>query len=111
MLGGLLDSNVAKYSGACNFGPTPNDHLTVKELAELAIKTWGKGEWTDASNTAHVHEASLLKLDISKAKDVLNWKTKLNEAKAIELTIEWYRQPITTIYDSTIGQTNTLIAL
>jgi len=90
LLGGLLHDEPAKYSGAYNFGPNPADHLTVKELAEMAIKVWGSGEWKDTGDKNQVHEANLLKLDISKAKKILNWQPKLNAAAAIEWTIQWY---------------------
>ena len=90
LLGGLLNNDPVKYSGAYNFGPNPEDHLTVKELVEMAIKTWQSGEWKDTSDKNQVHEANLLKLDISKAKQMLNWQPKLNAATAIEWTIKWY---------------------
>ena len=38
------------------------------------------------------HEAGLLKLDISKTMNQLDWKPKLNAAKAIEKTISWYKE-------------------
>lgn len=92
LLGGLLYDEPVKYSGAYNFGPNPADHLTVKELAEMAIKIWGSGAWKDTSDHNQVHEANLLKLDISKAKKVLNWQPKLPAAAAIEWTIAWYTE-------------------
>ena len=94
ILGGLLNESSAKYSGAYNFGPSPQDHLKVKELVDLSIKIWGSGSWIDKSDADQLHEASLLKLDINKAKEVLNWKPKLNAQKAISMTIEWYKQKL-----------------
>ena len=91
LLGGLMHNAAVQYSGAYNFGPNPPDHLTVKELLELAIKTWGSGTWEDTSNANQPHEANLLKLDISKAKEKLNWNPKLNATEAIEWTINWYK--------------------
>ncbi len=91
LLGGLLNEDPVKYSGAYNFGPQPTDHLTVKELVQLSIDTWGSGEWKDTSDKDQPHEAVLLKLDISKAMKVLDWKPKLNAASAIEWTINWYK--------------------
>lgn len=92
LLGGLLHDEPVKYSGAYNFGPNPADHLTVKQLAEMAIKVWGSGEWKDTSDKNQVHEANLLKLDISKAKEILSWQPKLNAVEAIDWTISWYKQ-------------------
>jgi CDP-glucose 4,6-dehydratase len=110
LVGGLLHNEPQKYSGAYNFGPEPADHLTVKELVELAIKTWQSGEWKDTGDKNQVHEANLLKLDISKAKTKLNWQPKLNAATAIEWTINWYKQS-DKIADFTFQQINEYMQL
>lgn len=88
-LGALLDKSIG-YSGAYNFGPNPQDHLTVEQLVETAIKIWGTGQWQRSELLQQPHEAALLKLDISKSKNILNWHPKLNAEKAVEMTIEWY---------------------
>lgn len=93
LLGGLLNDGPQKFSKPYNFGPLPNDHLTVKELVEVAIKIWGEGEWRDMSNKDEPHEAGLLKLNIEKAQKELNWHPKLNAQQAVENTINWYKQP------------------
>lgn len=92
LLGGLLNDDPARYSGAYNFGPDPGDHLTVKELVNMAIETWQSGEWKDTAGKDQPHEAGLLKLDISKAKKMLKWQPKLNAAAAIEWTMQWYKK-------------------
>ena len=92
-LGALLNEQPCKYSQAYNFGPLPQDHLSVKELVETTITTWGSGQWKDISDPAQPHEAGLLKLDISKARRELNWQPRLNAIKAIEWTVSWYQQP------------------
>ncbi len=91
-LGALMNNDPLEYSGAYNFGPSPDDHLTVKELVELSIHTWGSGCWHDTSSPDQPHEAGLLKLDINKAKSILNWSPKLNAASAIDWTINWYKK-------------------
>ena len=110
LVGGLLNDEPQKYTGAYNFGPEPADHLTVKELVELAIKTWQSGTWKDTGDKNQVHEANLLKLDISKAKTKLNWQPKLNAAAAIEWTINWYSKT-EDVADFTFGQINDYMAL
>ena len=65
LLGGLLNDDPQKFSKPYNFGPLPDDHLTVKELVETAIKAWGNGEWKDISDANEPHEAGLLKLRYS----------------------------------------------
>jgi CDP-glucose 4,6-dehydratase len=110
LVGGLLNENAQQYTGAYNFGPEPADHLTVKELVELAIKTWRSGEWKDTGDKNQVHEANLLKLDISKAKTTLNWQPKLNAATAIEWTINWYSET-EDVADFTFQQINDYMGL
>jgi CDP-glucose 4,6-dehydratase len=80
------------FATAYNFGPQPKDNLTVKELAEEAIHIWGSGNYHTPSVSQSLHEANLLRLDISKALTELDWKPLLNASRAIELTINWYRQ-------------------
>jgi CDP-glucose 4,6-dehydratase len=105
-LGALLQQDPAKYAKAYNFGPVAEDHLTVKELVEKAIAIWGNGQWKDASKPGQLHEATLLKLDISLAKKELQWTPKLNAAQAIEWTINWYKQPANNRQAYTIQQIN-----
>lgn len=104
LLAGALYDDHKKISDAYNFGPEENDHLQVKELVELAIKNWGKGGWEDQSDPAAVHEASVLKLDISRAKNELQWFPKLNSAEAIRYTIDWYKQPEDSIFNFSVSQ-------
>jgi len=111
LLGGLLDTDHQKYGRAYNFGPLPGDHLTVKELAIAAIKTWGSGEWKDASLPGQHHEATLLKLDISRAGKELNWQPKLSAETAIKWTIEWYKQPTGQQVEFTFKQIHEFLAI
>ncbi|MBO9658341.1 MAG: CDP-glucose 4,6-dehydratase [Chitinophagaceae bacterium] len=93
MLGAKLSDQPESFSQAFNFGPQPEDHLTVRELVELALKTWGSGKMEVSTNGAAMHEANLLKLDITKALQQLDWKPKLNAAEAIEWSMNWYKTP------------------
>jgi CDP-glucose 4,6-dehydratase len=103
LLGGLLGNDLF-FSKAYNFGPLPNDHLTVKQVVETAIQSWGGGNWNDCSDDANVHEAALLQLNIEKAESELNWHPKLNAKTAIEWAIDWYKQPMSQIVDYTFQQ-------
>lgn len=94
LLGARMNDDPASFSQAFNFGPQPEDHLTVKELVELALKTWGSGKMEVSTNGAAMHEANLLKLDITKAADQLSWKPQLSAAEAIEWSMGWYKMPV-----------------
>ena len=42
-------------------------------------------------NTNKPNESSLLKLDIKKAEETLNWKPKWDLEKTLKKTVEWYK--------------------
>lgn len=111
LLAGLLNDDAEKFSTAYNFGPLPNDHLSVAALVETAIKVWGEGEWNDISNADELHEAGLLKLDISRAQKELNWQPKLNAQQAIEYAINWYKQPSENVAAFTFQQIKNYLTL
>ena len=104
VLGALLHENVEQFTGAYNFGPEKSDHLRVKELVEIALTTWGSGTWVEATADSSIHEAGLLHLDITKAKDELSWKPKLTSKQAVEWTIDWYKQAPGKQFDYTLQQ-------
>lgn len=87
----LLDGN-AKSATAWNFGPALEDCLTVQQIARKIAKLWKKVKCTEANSVNQsLHEAKILKLDCRKAQNELGWKSIWNSAKAIEKTVEWYR--------------------
>ena len=83
-----------KFSTSFNFGPNKNDTLPVSELVTQSIKSWGKGTSEHKVDDNAVHEAGLLHLDISKAKELLNWQPKMNSEQAIEMTMDWYKEAL-----------------
>lgn len=91
LLGGMLHQAPLKFSGAYNFGPMPADHLSVKALVDLSIGIWGSGAWKPCSDSQQPHEANLLKLDIDKARRMLDWQPKLSAVEAIKWTFTWYK--------------------
>jgi CDP-glucose 4,6-dehydratase len=90
-LGLKLTTDPMKYAEAYNFGPNKIDTLSVEEMVIKSISCWKSGTYTIEINNNNLHEAGLLMLDISKAKDELNWKPILSAEEAIERTINWYR--------------------
>jgi CDP-glucose 4,6-dehydratase len=92
LLGARLAGDPQKYSEAFNFGPDTADTLPVSAMVELAISEWGSGRQVNRSSADQPHEAGLLKLDISKAKTLLNWRPVMNASEAVAVTVQWYRQ-------------------
>jgi CDP-glucose 4,6-dehydratase len=92
MLGAKLSSDPVDYSQAYNFGPYVSDALSVEQMLELAIRSWGSGTFKIEKSENQLHEAGLLKLEISKAIAHLNWRPKMNASQAVSLTMDWYRE-------------------
>ncbi|MFD3408617.1 CDP-glucose 4,6-dehydratase [Aquirufa sp. HETE-83D] len=90
-LGVYLEKQPIEYSSAYNFGPQAEDALSVENMLELAINSWGSGEFMVEKQINQPHEAGLLKLDISKVKSELNWIPKFNAIKTINYTLDWYK--------------------
>lgn len=91
LLGSKLYTDPVKYSQAYNFGPDVNDALPVTKMVDMAIESWGGGEYFVNQMAGQPHEAGLLKLDISKAINDLGWKPKMNASQAVSKTIAWYK--------------------
>jgi CDP-glucose 4,6-dehydratase len=92
LLGAQLYENPIKYTGPWNFGPFPEEVLKVEEVVKAAIRILGEGSYRIEKEIDAPHEATLLKLDISKALNILRWKPFLKTEEAIELTLDWYKE-------------------
>lgn len=107
-LGALMYQNGITYSSAWNFGPGDGEMLSVEKIVGLIIKHWGKGSYSlDISN--HPHEAILLKLDCSIAYAILKWKSIYDVYRAMEETVQWYKEYYNShgkgqMYDTTFNQ-------
>lgn len=92
LLGELLWNEPEKYSGAWNFGPEEESHLTVAAVVDNLIRHWGGGVWTDNSAPEAPHETSLLKLNCEKARTQLNWHSVFSIENCLQMTAMWYRK-------------------
>jgi len=92
LLGYMQGKDAATYADAFNFGPDPAESVTVEELIQTAIYVWGSGSYRVMFNNEAVHEAGLLRLNIDKAASLLKWHPLYHAHKAIEETINWYKQ-------------------
>jgi CDP-glucose 4,6-dehydratase len=90
LLGSKLYENASKYSGAWNFGPLDSEIWTVERVVKAICEMWRNGRYS-ISDEPHVHEATWLKLDCSKAKSYLNWAPKFDIEEALHKTVEWYK--------------------
>ena len=79
------------FVDAWNFGPNKENHLTVKELTEKALKILKRGSYVIKKKDGEKYEAKLLKLNSNKAKNILGWKPILDIDKTLQLSFDWYR--------------------
>jgi CDP-glucose 4,6-dehydratase len=82
----------SRFAEAWNFGPNDEDAKPVCWIAEQMAQMWGSEARWQVDKGDHPHEASYLKLDISKARSRLNWHPALRLNEALKLIIDWSRQ-------------------
>lgn len=92
LLGKKMMENPIQYSEAWNFGPNFESIISVWDLANKFIKSYGHGKILDVSERFHPHETTLLSLNITKAQKLLNWSPQLNIDETIEYIVEWYKK-------------------
>lgn len=80
------DRDVAK---AWNFGPDAGGEVPVRRVLELLHQSISF-EWRYLEPPQHLHEAEVLRLDSSMARNELGWTPRYNVEEAIALTGEWY---------------------
>ncbi len=82
------------FAGSYNVGPDDSDCITTGEMVTCFCDRWNsdskheKAEWING-NAGGPHEASFLKLDSSKAREVLGWNPVWNVKDAISRVAEW----------------------
>lgn len=93
-LGAKMVDNPLKFGDSWNFGPLAEDNLIVEKLVKVALNIWGSGSYKKSNLSNQPHEAGLLKLDISKTQNELEWYPKYSSQKSIAETIQWYKQAL-----------------
>lgn len=75
---------------AWNFGPADDDTQPVGWIVEQMLAAWPEKISWEQPKGDHPHEAVLLKLDSSKARNELGWKPRLRLRQALAKVIEWH---------------------
>lgn len=89
-LGAELFLKGKEFSGGWNFGPEDMSNYSVKELIDEILLIDSRGGYIFPEGTEKLHEAVLLKLDISKAVNYLKWNPVLSFKETVEFTLEGY---------------------
>ena len=85
----LYGGNGIDFVGGWNFGPKDEDAKTVEWIVEKMCELWGNGAEYSIDKQPYPHEAGYLKLDISKARSLLNWEPQLNLSESLESIVNW----------------------
>lgn len=90
VLAQALYNEGTKFNGAWNFGPIEREEYTVKYVINLLIRKWrDAADWIQYSGESP-HEANYLKLDCSKARNYLGWKSKWELDKTLQSIVDWH---------------------
>ena len=80
-----------KYEGYYNVGPDDCDCVTTGDLVDMMCSEWGNGlKWINKFDGGP-HEASFLKLDNSKIKQVFGWTPRWHMNETIKKICEWIK--------------------
>tara|TARA_Y100000768_G_scaffold375956_1_gene347392 strand:- start:5606 stop:6676 length:1071 start_codon:yes stop_codon:yes gene_type:complete len=91
LLAKFLKGNIPINGEAFNFGPNADQVFNVTDVAEILKRYLSDFTWNlDSEKNSILYESKLLALDITKAKQDLNWSPKLSIDETFRLTAEWY---------------------
>jgi len=90
LLAEKLYTEGSAYAEAWNFGPNEEDAKSVGWIVKQLCTQIPDACW-ETENAKQPHEASLLKLDSSKAKAKLGWAPRWNLETALSKTVEWHQ--------------------
>lgn len=106
-----LHNHGAEYSGAWNLGPDSVDSRPVQWIMDSLCAAVPGASWATDSSSAP-HEAVLLSLDSSKARENLGWRMIWNLSRAITETISWHDAHAAGVdmYEYSLGQIDLFMA-
>ena len=98
-----------KFVGGWNFGPATYENYTVGQVIDEVKKILPKLQITSPEQKEKLHEAGLLKLDVTKAVNQLAWHPKLTFVETIQFTIDGYIKELegsNNLYQNRVEQIN-----
>jgi CDP-glucose 4,6-dehydratase len=82
----------ANVPRALNFGPPPNETLTVGKVADTMLASLGTEQRWQRADDPGPREMKMLALDPSRAIATLDWRPQLDARAALAWTADWYRR-------------------
>ena len=78
--------------GAWNFGPNPENLLTVSQITELLVTAWGHDSQWHHDLTPNPDETARLVIDPTKATTQLGWTNQLDAQASVRMTAQWAKR-------------------
>lgn len=79
------------FASAWNFGPGDEGNRTVEQVIHILSSAWGSKTGWQQDPSVQPHEAQLLKLDCSKAHQLLQWTPQWKLGQSIEKIVQWHQ--------------------
>jgi CDP-glucose 4,6-dehydratase len=79
------------FGDAWNFGPDESDCISVEHVVSSFLQLWQRTKGYLADGSEQLHEAGYLRLDSSRARQLLQWKPRWKIEEAIVRTVDWYK--------------------
>jgi CDP-glucose 4,6-dehydratase len=87
-----LFKNGPHFAEAWNFGPDEDAMKPVSWIAQKVSRQLGGGiEFQKKGGKNNLHEAHILRLDSTKARQALGWRPRWNLNEALDMTVDWYK--------------------
>lgn len=95
LLGQKLLKGKQEFAEAWNFGPGGEGNRSVRDVLAGLSQHWPAFSW-QPTNQPQQHEAALLQLDSSKARQNLGWYPVWNFDQTLCVTADWYKKYLET---------------
>jgi CDP-glucose 4,6-dehydratase len=89
MLAERLWRGDVRFADSWNFGPSDADARPVRWIADRMAGLWGASASWIRTSEPQPHEATYLKLDCSKAADILGWRPTWDIEVALQNIVAW----------------------
>ena len=80
-----------EFATAWNFGPSDEGNISVEDVVKSVSKYWDEVKYEFKEDSEQLHEATFLKLDCSKAHNLLQWRDVWDSDTTFKKTVQWYK--------------------